>query len=94
VLDRIEYELGVIERMGFPAYFLVVADICHYARASKIGLGPGRGSATGSMVAFVLGITDLDPDRALADLRAVPQPRAHHDAPTSTWTSTSAAAAT
>jgi DNA polymerase-3 subunit alpha len=61
VLDRIEYELGVIEKMGFPAYFLVVADICHYARASKIGLGPGRGSATGSMVAYVLGITDLDP---------------------------------
>jgi DNA polymerase III subunit alpha len=61
VLDRIEYELSVIEKMGFPAYFLVVADICHYARASKIGLGPGRGSATGSMVAYVLGITDLDP---------------------------------
>jgi len=61
VLDRIEYELGVIERMGFPAYFLVVADICHYARRAKIGLGPGRGSATGSMVAYVLGITDLDP---------------------------------
>jgi DNA polymerase III subunit alpha len=61
VLDRIEYELGVIERMGFPAYFLVVADICQHARRSKISLGPGRGSATGSMVAYVLGITDLDP---------------------------------
>jgi DNA polymerase-3 subunit alpha len=61
ILDRIEYELSVIEQMGFPAYFLVVADICHYARRSKIGLGPGRGSATGSMVAYVLGITDLDP---------------------------------
>jgi DNA polymerase-3 subunit alpha len=61
VLDRIEYELGVIEKMGFPAYFLVVADICHYARSNKISLGPGRGSATGSMVAYVLGITDLDP---------------------------------
>jgi DNA polymerase III subunit alpha len=61
VLDRIEYELGVIERMGFPAYFLVVADICQHARAARIGLGPGRGSATGSMVAYVLGITDLDP---------------------------------
>jgi DNA polymerase III subunit alpha len=61
VLDRIDYELGVIDKMGFPAYFLVVADICNYARASKIGLGPGRGSATGSMVAYVLGITDLDP---------------------------------
>jgi DNA polymerase-3 subunit alpha len=61
VLDRISYELGVIEKMGFPAYFLVVADICQYARASNIGLGPGRGSATGSMVSYVLGITDLDP---------------------------------
>ncbi|HEU5418949.1 MAG TPA: DNA polymerase III subunit alpha [Streptosporangiaceae bacterium] len=61
VLDRIEYELGVIEKMGFPAYFLVVADICQHARAARIGLGPGRGSATGSMVAYVLGITDLDP---------------------------------
>ena len=61
ILDRIEYELTVIEKMGFPAYFLVVADICQYARAAKIGLGPGRGSATGSMVAYVLGITDLDP---------------------------------
>ena len=61
VADRIEYELGVIEKMGFPAYFLVVADICRHARASKIGLGPGRGSATGSMVSYVLGITDLDP---------------------------------
>jgi DNA polymerase-3 subunit alpha len=61
ILDRIEYELSVIEKMGFPAYFLVVADICQHARAAKIGLGPGRGSATGSMVAYVLGITDLDP---------------------------------
>jgi DNA polymerase III subunit alpha len=61
VLDRISYELGVIEKMGFPAYFLVVADICQYARANNIGLGPGRGSATGSMVSYVLGITDLDP---------------------------------
>jgi DNA polymerase-3 subunit alpha len=61
VRDRIDYELGVIEEMGFPAYFLVVADICQYARANRIALGPGRGSATGSMVAYVLGITDLDP---------------------------------
>ena len=61
VLRRIDYELDVIEKMGFPAYFLVVADICQYARANRIALGPGRGSATGSMVAYVLGITDLDP---------------------------------
>jgi DNA polymerase III subunit alpha len=61
VLERIDYELGVIEKMGFPAYFLVVADICQHARTNGIGLGPGRGSATGSMIAYVLGITDLDP---------------------------------
>jgi len=61
VTERIEYELGVIEQMGFPGYFLVVADICRYARESKIALGPGRGSATGSMVAYVTGITELDP---------------------------------
>ena len=61
VTERIEYELGVIEQMGFPGYFLVVADICRYARENSIGLGPGRGSATGSMVAYVTGITELDP---------------------------------
>jgi len=61
VLERIEYELGVIEQMGFPGYFLVVADICQYARDNGIWVGPGRGSATGSMVAYVTGITELDP---------------------------------
>ncbi|MEU6034158.1 DNA polymerase III subunit alpha [Actinomadura sp. NPDC047616] len=61
VLDRIDYELSVIEDMGFPGYFLVVADICRYARENGIGLGPGRGSATGSMVAYCTGITELDP---------------------------------
>jgi DNA polymerase-3 subunit alpha len=61
VLERIDYELGVIEQMGFPGYFLVVADICRYARDNGIGVGPGRGSATGSMVAYVTGITELDP---------------------------------
>jgi DNA polymerase-3 subunit alpha len=61
VLERIEYELSVIDEMGFPGYFLVVADICNYARENGIWLGPGRGSATGSMVSYVTGITDLDP---------------------------------
>ncbi|GAA0948925.1 DNA polymerase III subunit alpha [Nonomuraea longicatena] len=61
VLDRIDYELSVIDTMGFPGYFLVVADICRHARANGIGLGPGRGSATGSMVAYCTGITELDP---------------------------------
>ncbi|MBR8741547.1 DNA polymerase III subunit alpha [Nocardiopsis sp. MG754419] len=58
---RIQYELGIINEMGFPAYFLVVADICNYARENGIALGPGRGSAAGSMIAYMLGITDLDP---------------------------------
>ncbi|SIO89317.1 DNA polymerase III subunit alpha [Nocardiopsis sp. JB363] len=58
---RIQYELGIINKMGFPAYFLVVADICDYARKNGIALGPGRGSAAGSMIAYMLGITDLDP---------------------------------
>jgi DNA polymerase III subunit alpha len=61
VMERIEYELRVIEEMGFPGYFLVVADICKYARDNGIWVGPGRGSATGSMVAYVTGITELDP---------------------------------
>ncbi|MDS1269125.1 DNA polymerase III subunit alpha [Lipingzhangella sp. LS1_29] len=61
VRERIEHELGIITEMGFPAYFLVVADICRHARDNGIALGPGRGSAAGSMVSYVLGITDLDP---------------------------------
>ena len=59
--ERAEYELGVIEQMGFAAYFLVVADLCGYARLNGIRVGPGRGSATGCMVAYALGITELDP---------------------------------
>ena len=61
VRDRLEMELGVIEQMGFPAYFLIVADLCDYARESGIRLGPGRGSAAGCAVAYCTGITDLDP---------------------------------
>jgi len=56
-----EYELGVIIDMGFPAYFLVVADFIGWAKAQGIRVGPGRGSAAGSLVAYALGITDLDP---------------------------------
>ncbi|MCL2735518.1 MAG: DNA polymerase III subunit alpha [Propionibacteriaceae bacterium] len=61
VLDRVDTELAVIEPLGFSAYFLVVADICRYARDSGIRVGPGRGSATGSMVAYLTRITELDP---------------------------------
>ncbi len=58
---RARYELTVIGQMGFPGYFLVVADLVQHARRTGIRVGPGRGSATGSVVAWVLGITDLDP---------------------------------
>jgi len=63
VLDRIEHELRIIEEMGFPAYFLIVWDLIRYARESGIRVGPGRGSAAGSIVAYCLKITDLDPLR-------------------------------
>jgi DNA polymerase III subunit alpha len=56
-----EYEVEVISQMGFPGYFLVVADFIAWARAQGIRVGPGRGSAAGSIVAFALGITELDP---------------------------------
>jgi DNA polymerase-3 subunit alpha len=62
-LDRLEYELGVIKRMQFPGYFLVVADFINYAKRSGIPVGPGRGSSAGSLVAYALKITDLDPIR-------------------------------
>ena len=59
--DRLEYELSVIKDMGFAGYFLIVADFINYAKKNNIPVGPGRGSATGSLVAFALGITGLDP---------------------------------
>ncbi|MFZ1201882.1 MAG: DNA polymerase III subunit alpha, partial [Desulfobacterales bacterium] len=59
--DRLEYEIGVIKEMGFPGYFLIVADFIRYARENRIPVGPGRGSAAGSLVAYALGITGLDP---------------------------------
>ncbi len=61
VRQRVDYELGVINDLGFPGYFLIVADLCRYARASGIRVGPGRGSAAGSCVSYCLRITDLDP---------------------------------
>ena len=61
VLDRIETEMAVIEPMGFSSYFLVVADICQHARDVGVPVGPGRGSATGSIVAYLTRITELDP---------------------------------
>lgn len=59
--ERLKYELDVINKMGFNDYFLIVYDYVNYARTHNIIVGPGRGSAVGSLVAYVLGITDVDP---------------------------------
>src|SRR3954470_22870504 len=61
--DRLEYEAGVIIGMGFPGYFLIVADFIKWAKENDIPVGPGRGSGAGSVVAWALTITDLDPIR-------------------------------
>jgi DNA polymerase-3 subunit alpha len=59
--DRLEYEISVIRDMGFSGYFLIVADFIRYAKENNVPVGPGRGSAAGSLVAYSLKITDLDP---------------------------------
>ncbi|UCH24584.1 MAG: DNA polymerase III subunit alpha [Trueperaceae bacterium] len=61
ILERAEYELGVIIAMGFPDYFLIVADFINWAKEQRIAVGPGRGSGAGSIVAYALGITNIDP---------------------------------
>jgi len=60
-LDRLDFELDVIVQMGFPGYFMIVADFIIWAKENAIPVGPGRGSGAGSLVAYVLKITDLDP---------------------------------
>jgi len=61
ISERIDYELGVIKRMGFPGYFLIVQDFLNAAREMDVSVGPGRGSAAGSVVAYCIRITDVDP---------------------------------
>ncbi len=61
--ERLDFELGVIERMKFPGYFLIVADFIKWAKMQDIPVGPGRGSGAGSLVAYALTITDVDPLR-------------------------------
>lgn len=61
--ERLDFELKTIEKMGFPAYFLIVSDFIRAARERGIPVGPGRGSAAGSIVSYLLGITDIDPMR-------------------------------
>src|SRR5215470_6298392 len=63
VVDRLRYELSVVSKMGFSGYFLVVWDFISYARRQGIAVGPGRGSSAGSLVAYCLGITNVDPIR-------------------------------
>ncbi len=61
VRERMDYELSVIERMGWPSYFLIVADFINWAKDNGVVVGPGRGSAAGSLVCYLIGITNLDP---------------------------------
>ncbi|HZS94405.1 MAG TPA: DNA polymerase III subunit alpha, partial [Chloroflexota bacterium] len=61
ISERLEYELSVITKTGFVDYFLLVHDVIHFARSAGIGVGPGRGSAAGSLVAYVLYLTNIDP---------------------------------
>ena len=61
--ERMEYELGIIKQMGFPGYFLIVADFIQWSKAHGVPVGPGRGSGAGSVVAWCLTITDIDPLR-------------------------------
>ncbi len=63
VWQRLEYELGVIEKTGFADYFLIVQDLVNWAKSHGIAVGPGRGSAAGSLVSYILNITDLNPLR-------------------------------
>src|SRR5436309_5682476 len=59
--ERLAYELGVLEKTGFVSYILIVWDFIHFAKGRGIPVGPGRGSAAGSLIAYVLGVTDIDP---------------------------------
>ncbi|EUA35061.1 bacterial DNA polymerase III alpha subunit [Mycobacterium xenopi 3993] len=90
--ERAAYEIEVICAKGFPSYFLIVADLVNYARSVNIRVGPGRGSAAGSLVAYALGITDIDPIPHGLLFERFLNPSARR-CPTSTSTSTIAAAA-
>ena len=61
ILERLRFELDIIIQMGFPGYFLIVMDFIRWAKDNQIPVGPGRGSGAGSLVAYALKITDLDP---------------------------------
>ena len=61
IMDRAEYEMSVIQKMGYVDYFLIVWDFIHYAKSNNIPVGPGRGSGAGSIIAYAIEITDIDP---------------------------------
>ena len=61
IIKRAEYELGVIKKMGYVDYYLIVWDFIHYAKSNGIPVGPGRGSGAGSILAYAIQITDIDP---------------------------------
>ncbi len=77
---RLEREISVINSMGFSGYFLIVSDFIKWSKAHGIPVGPGRGSGAGSLVAWALTITDLDPITLRPAVRALPQSRARLDA--------------
>ena len=79
-MERLEFELGVIEEMGFSSYFLIVWDFVRYAKENGVAVGPGRGSAAGSIVSYVPQDHRPRPARRRPDLRALPQPRPQIDA--------------
>ena len=79
-VERLEFEINTILKMGFPGYFLIVADFINWAKNNGCPVGPGRGSGAGSLVAYALKITDLDPLAIQPAVRALPEPRARVDA--------------
>ena len=80
IVARLDFETKTIVQMGFAGYFLIVADFINWAKRNGVPVGPGRGSGAGSLVAFALGITDLDPLRYGLAVRALAQSRADFDA--------------
>ncbi len=91
--SRLNFEIGIIKQMKYSGYFLIVWDFIKYARDNGIPVGPGRGSATGSLVAYAMEITNIDPHAECAALRTVPESRARVRCPISTSTSARTGAA-
>ena len=69
-IERLEFEIAMIQKMKFSGYFLIVWDFIRYAKSKGIPVGPGRGSATGSLVGYAMSITDIDPQRTADELTA------------------------